>query len=111
MPEYIYQHPKNGKTISVIQSMKEKHEYTDDKGVKWNRVFSVPNSAVDTSVGSSSKEDFLRMTQKKMTVGDMWDVSAQLSEKRTKRYGKDPVKEDTVKKYKKKCHGKRHPLE
>jgi len=39
MPLYTYEHPENGKTLDLIQSMNEDHVFIDDKGVKWNRVF------------------------------------------------------------------------
>lgn len=110
MPNYDYSNPKTGEIITVFQRMKDTHEYTDASGIKWNRVFYVTNAAVDTSEGTGSKEDFMRMTQKKMTVGDMWDVSAKLSEKRTKSRGRDPVKQQAVAAYKKKCGGKLHPI-
>jgi len=101
---YTYKNPITNVEIEIVQSMNDTHEYIDADGLKWNRVFYAANAAIDTSAGTGSKEDFMRMTQKKMTVGDMWDVSAQLSEKRTKSRGRDPVKQQTVDAYKK------HPL-
>jgi hypothetical protein len=42
MPEYLYQHPKTEKIVSIIQSVHDKHEYIDDKNIKWNRIFTAP---------------------------------------------------------------------
>jgi hypothetical protein len=110
MPLYTFEHPKTKKTIDLVQSMNAPHEYTDEKGVKWNRVFSKPNASVDTSIDPFSAKDFINKTNKKgMTVGDMWDISAGLSDKREKKAGKDAVKEKAIKDYAKKCHGKLHP--
>jgi predicted nucleic acid-binding Zn ribbon protein len=50
MPFYVYQNPNTGEVIEVMQSMKEKHEYTDSEGVKWNRVFLNPNASIDTKI-------------------------------------------------------------
>ena len=43
-----------------------------------------------------------------MTVGDMWDLSKDMSEKRAKKAGKDPVKEKYFKDYEKKRKGVKH---
>jgi predicted nucleic acid-binding Zn ribbon protein len=34
MPEYLYQHPSSGETISIIQSIHDDHEYIDKKKIK-----------------------------------------------------------------------------
>ena len=39
MPLYTFQHPKTKEVIEVNQSMTDKHVYTDEKGVEWNRVW------------------------------------------------------------------------
>lgn len=112
MPSYTYQHPKTKKKIDIIQSMDAVHEYIDDKGVRWLRVFSSPFAQTDTQIDPFSYQDFVKKTNnKKRTVGDLWDISAELSEKRTKKVGKDPIKEKTIKDYRKKCNGKKHPHE
>ena len=47
---------------------------------------------------------------KKGTLGDLWDASREASEKRIKKYGKDPVKEKHFKKFKKE-KGIKHGLD
>jgi hypothetical protein len=110
MPIYEYINPDTGKTIEVIQSMKDKHIFIDNQGVEWKRVFHVPCASVDsTNINPDSKEDFMRATAKQgMNVGDMMDLSKELHSKREKTHGKDPVKEKAVTKYEKKT-GKPHP--
>ena len=111
MPEYLYQHPNNSKTICLVQGVNDKHEYTDSKGVKWNRVFTSPqiNTQDKLSINSSA-QDFARVTSsQKGNVGDLFDRSKELSEKREKIYGKDPIKNKYFKDWSKKRSGKKHP--
>ncbi len=111
MPVYLFQNPETGETVEVIQGMKEKHTFVDDQGVEWKRVFTSPNTAVsDNLIGADTTEaEFVRKTsEKNYTLGDMWDLSARLSEKRAKANGQDPIKEKEKKKYEKHT-GKRHP--
>ena len=109
MPIYEYKHPETGKVIEVIQGMTDKHVFIDDQGVKWNRVFAVPNAAVDSDLDPFSEKDFIKHTAKKgMTHGDMTELSKNLSNKREKLRGLDPIKQKTVTNYEKKT-GKPHP--
>ena len=111
MPVYIYQHPQTKEIIEIVQSLNEDHVYIDLNGVSWNRVFTVPQISTDVQNKSdSSSSDFLSTTKnKKYNIGDMWDKSMELSEKRKKIYGKDPVKEKYFKDWSKKRKGKVHP--
>ena len=89
--------------------MNQPHVYVDDEGVEWNRVWLKPNASKDTSVDAFSEQDFVEKTAKEgMTLGDMWDLSKDLSKKRKKILGKDPVKDKAVKKYEKDCK-REHP--
>lgn len=112
MPLYTYEHPKTKQRKDIFQPMTAVHEYIED-GVKWNRVFDAPNANVNSlsSIDPFSKKDFLDKTRdmKGGTLGDLWDVSAELSAKRAKKAGKDPIKEKAIKDYERKCHGKKHP--
>jgi len=109
MPVYIYQNPKNKKTIEIIQSINDKHEYIDQNGLKWNRIFTVPQVQTDQLQPSASEREFVEYTKnKKGTVGDLWDKSRELSEKRQKIYGKDPVKETYIKSWSKKRRNKKY---
>ena len=109
MPIYEFKNPETGDIIEVIQSMKDKHVFIDDQGVEWRRVWNTPNAAIDTAIDPHSSKDFLKATAKKgMTAGDMMDLSGELSRRREKSSGLDPVKNKTVTAYEKKT-GKAHP--
>lgn len=108
MPNYLFK-SQEGEIKEIFQHMNDNHVYEED-GVAWERIFTVPNAAVDIALGDGSdKDSFMRQTNKKMTVGDMWDISQEMSDKRVKSEGVDVIKEKTVKKYEKKTHGKEHP--
>ena len=109
MPLYIFKHPETGEEIEVVQSMKDEHIYIDESGAKWDRVFFATNASIDTQGDCFSKEDFARRTAKQgMTVGDMWDLSKEMSNKREKIAGDDPVKKKYFKNYEKKRKGDKH---
>lgn len=109
MPIYIYQNPKNKKIIEIIQSINDKHEYVDQDGIKWNRVFTVPQVQTDQLKSTASPHEFVEYTKnKKGTIGDLWDKSKELSNKREKIYGTDPVKEDYIKAWSKKRRNKKY---
>ncbi len=92
-----------------MQSMKDNHVYIDEKGVEWNRVFLPLNNSIDTKIDCFSKQDLANKTAKKgMTLGDMWDLSKEMSNKREKSTGKDPVKEKYFKKYSENRNGMKH---
>ncbi len=112
MPVYIFQHPSTGEIVEVVQKMNDPHSYVDDKGVEWDRVFQSPNMSIDGHGmdADTTSEEFVRKTKdKNYNLGEMWNLSAELSEKRERIGGKDHVKEKTAKAYSKKCKGKRHP--
>ena len=110
MPQYIFSNPANGEMIGVFQGMNEKHEYVDSQGVKWDRVFTSPNAAVDGNINPFSPADFVNKTRDKHdSVGDLWDRSREASDKRAEKIGIDPVKEKYYKEWGKKRKGRRHP--
>lgn len=110
MPIYLYEHPRTKEIKEIVQSVHDKHEYIES-GIKWNRVFTIPQVGIDSKLDSySTEKDFVEKTKnKKDSVGDLWDRSRELSEKRKKIYGKDPVKEKYFKDWSKKRKGKKHP--
>ena len=100
MPQYTYAHPETGEEIDVIQSMNEEHKYIDKDGVEWERVFLIPNAQIDSQIDPCDEKAFVEKTgNQKGTVGDLWEQSKELSEKRKDRFGgKDPVKANYLKK-------------
>jgi hypothetical protein len=116
MALYIFQHPKTKEVQEVIQTMSETHIYEKD-GVQWVRIFAVPALATgDTptmnDINPFDNQAFIKKTGKMhVTQGDLWDASAELSEKRAKKHGGiDPIKAKAVSDYAKKTGGKKHPL-
>lgn len=108
MPVLDFQNPETGKIISVLVPItapdKERHEQIGDDGKVYKRVYSAPNAAIDSRVTDASKEEFRKLTSKKgVTVGDMWEISDQMSRHRAdKNGGVDEVKEKFYKDYEKK---------
>lgn len=108
MPIYLFENPKTKEVIEVVQRMNEEHIYIV-KGVKWNRVFTKPSASIDTQIDPNSSRDFIEKTKNKnYSIGALWDKSAELSEKRAKVDGIDPIKEKEIKKYEDKTK-KKHP--
>ncbi len=102
--------PKTQEIVEVIQTMKEDHVYFGPDGSQWDRVFVNPAALTDTTIDPMSERNFKEKTgKKKMTLGDMWDKSKELSDMRISKLGHDPVKEKTAAEYKKKTK-KDHPL-
>lgn len=108
MPFYIFKHPKKERYKEIFQNMEDEHQYTED-GVQWERVFSVPNAAINSRLDGSEANFRSYFDNKKGTIGDAWDASQEASEKRKKEMGHDPVKEQYYKDYSKKRNGLKHP--
>lgn len=110
MPIYIYKHPKEDNYTEVLQTMAEDHVYFDSDGLEWKRVFTVPYASIDSQIDPSNKRQFLQATEsKKGSVGDMMDLSRELSERRTDSNGGiDPIKEKYFSDYSKKRNGAKH---
>jgi len=115
MPNYLYQHPETEETIELFQHMDEPHNYVDESGQLWNRIFTIPNAASNTAkIDIYSAKDFSRRTaDKKMTFGEAWDESARLSAAREEKEGvnRDPVKLAHFDNYSKTRKGLKHHLD
>lgn len=105
---YRFSNPSNEKEyIDVFFNMNDIKEYIKN-GKKWNREYFIPNTSIDTICDPFSPKDFVKSTNKKGTLGSIWEKSAELSEKRKDSNGGiDPVKEKTYSDYKKRV-GKPH---
>ena len=111
MPIYEYIHPETGETIEVAQGMTDKHIFVDDQGVEWRRKFNAPNATIDNEFSADMTEkQFARVTEgKNYTLGQMWDKSAELSQKRAQKSGgEDPVLDKAYKSYSKDRRGMKH---
>lgn len=92
--EYVYENPKTGERKTVVQGMNEEHVYEED-GIRWNRVFEPPQFSIGDRLDPWSAQSFQEYTGKrKGKLGDLWELSGELSEKRAAQNGGvDPVKE------------------
>lgn len=98
MPIYVFKNPKTDSIREVLLSITEDHSYVDENGLKWERVFTIPYTSIDTSVDPFSEKDFVKKTaNKNYNIGDMWDISKELGEKRKKQDGKDSIAEKHTK--------------
>lgn len=113
MPQYLFENIETGEIHDVFYHMNDVKDYrgADGKATTgtWRRVWTKPQAAIDTTVDPYKASDFVKVTNKNGTLGDMWDRSAELSAKRAAKEGKDPVKERFYTNYAKKRKGHKHP--
>lgn len=111
MPEYLYQNESTGEVKGVFQTMSEPHVYSEN-GVEWKRVFTVPQAQVDglSTVDPNSYQQFNQWLNKGKggTIGDLWDASKELSEKRAEKEGRDKIKEQSLQNYSNQRGGLKH---
>ena len=108
MPIYIYKNPETNEVKEVFQTMVEPHVYREE--IEWTRIFLSPQASIDTQMDEFSSTDFVEKTRnKKGSLGDLWDKSKELSDKREKRAGVDELKQQNYKDYSKTRRGRKHP--
>lgn len=115
MPLYLFQ-GEDGQVREILQSMNDKHVYRGEKGEKkqkWRRIFTVPQASISLDIDPHDNNAFVRRTaDMKGSVGDLHDLSAELSAKRAaKNGGVDPVKMEAFDRYKKENNGQAHYLD
>jgi hypothetical protein len=114
MPIHEFYNESNGRKIEIyvpVNAPSEDHQFQIVEGQTYKRVYSAPLASVDSTMKDATKEDFRRLTTNKkgLTVGQMWEMSAEMSEHRAhKNGGVDNVKESFYKNYEKEV-GKLHP--
>mgnify|MGYP003117728482 FL=1 len=110
MPFYIFENPETKERREVRQRMSDTHQYTDENGLKWNRVFLAGNMSVDSRPNVECTKSLANSTSnKKETVGDIQDRAKEASEKRKEKNGYDPIQSNWFNSYAEKRGGKRHP--
>lgn len=108
MPLYLFKNPKTNKIVSVFQAMNDDHSYSEN-GIKYERIFTVPNASIDSQIDPNSSQRFVEKTGKmKGTLGEIWDYSKEMSEKRSKVTGVDPIREKSEAAYSKKRRGMKY---
>ena len=110
-PIYIYQHPETEEVVELFQGMNDQHEHFSEDGTKWNRIYSVPSVTRGSQTDPFSQDQFVEKTKGNVTVGDMWDHAAEMSEKRKDMEGYDPIKKKAREEYQEKYKGKAIPKE
>jgi len=110
MPAYDFQNPITGEVKEVILRMTEEHVYIDGDGLEWTRIFSVPQARVDGKINCWSQNHFVEKTKNaKGNVGDIWDRSRELSEKRASEAGGiDPLRKKSEENYSATRKGRRY---
>lgn len=113
MPMYLFQHPSTEEVKEIFFGMNDDKKYTDDKGVEWKRIYSLPQLNTEGSIDPWSNNDFVNKTANmKGTVGDMLDKSSELSSMRAEKNGGiDPLKKQYFKNYSKERKGAKHHLD
>tara|TARA_Y100000310_G_C20300701_1_gene631618 strand:+ start:82 stop:441 length:360 start_codon:yes stop_codon:yes gene_type:complete len=108
MPIYVFEHPTTGETREEVQRMNEPHVYIDGDKIEWKRVYTSSQLSTDIKINPWSSKAFADATRdKNMSVGDLWDMSADLSERRESKVGgEDPILKKYNAKEKKKRKGK-----
>jgi hypothetical protein len=81
----------------------------DENGKQWKRIASALNANTDSKIDPFSEKDFLKKTNKRGKMKDLWNRSKELSEKRKdKNGGVDPIAEKFYSDYESKFKHK-HP--
>ena len=112
MPLYTYEHPETKEVVDIIQGMNDEHIYVDKQGIKWKRVWSIPQASIDSSSDPFDSQAFKNKTaNQKGSYGDLIDQSKELSQKRKDKLGYDPVQKKYFKEYSEKRRGIKHPLD
>lgn len=99
MPTYSFTHEESGDTVEIYvpltASDEARRQQVGPDGRVYKRVWAAPLAGRDMRRGDGTKGDFMRTTDgKNLKVGDMWEISKEMSQDRQQRHGGlDPVKE------------------
>lgn len=119
MPLYLFE-SKEGEFREVYFHMNDVKEYSGEDGTEvglWERRYYIPQIGIDTKVDAIDSKQFVEVSgKKKGNLGNLFDASREASLKREKIYGKDPLKEQSIKNWQEKRKGKsgkilKHPSE
>lgn len=113
MPVHDFINETTGEITTVYVPIGEppsSHQAQVVDGRTLKRLYEAPRMAISTAAGDMTAEDFRRVTEgKKMTVGEMYDASKEMSEARAARNGGvDPVKQAAYDKFQR-DNGYDHP--
>lgn len=115
MPQYRFIDDRDGSIHEIIMGMNDDHSYITPDGYKLRRLWDVaPNANIDSTsnLNPFDSKAYVDLTAKKQgTIGDLENLSRELSEKRTDKAGQDEVKQKMFKDYSKKRGGAKCALE
>lgn len=111
MPFYSFSHPETGECIDLFFHMNDEKKYIDEQGTEWVREYSSPELNSSGKTDPWNSKQFIEKTGKKTgKLGDMMDMSSDLSKERASQNGGvDPLKENYYKRYSKERLGAIHP--
>lgn len=114
MPTYPFINTKTGEIRDEVYRMSDVKDYRGPKGDAapgvWKRVWTRPQMGIDTvNIDPHSAADFVKATNKRGVMGDLWERSAELSAARAAKEGGDPVKQSFYDGYARKRRGGKHP--
>jgi hypothetical protein len=97
MPQYSFLDESTGLYEDIFFKFAEAPKigsYIIHEGRKLRRQATIPYASSDTvNIDPFSQKDFVRATSKAGTLGQLWDESKAMSEKRAQIAGSDPVKD------------------
>lgn len=115
MPNYLFTSQTTGETREFFYHMRDVPKVSaiiDIDGEKWRREMTMPQAApngIKPLDPHSAKQFVAKTGAMKGTIGDMLDLSKEMSEKRAEKHGeKDPIKEKFYDDYAAKRRGIRH---
>jgi len=117
MPNYTFKNLDTGEEKDFFYSMKEvpsSDTVIIADGVRWKRIFVAPqlNTTGMKPIDPFSQKAFREKTgSMKGNLGNLWDVSKELSEKRAEKLGEDPLKKKYFDDYRKRKRGINHTAE
>ncbi len=111
MPFYTFLNPKTKEVLDLFFHMNDEKEYIDEDGIKWDRQWHTPElNATGSSDAWDSKKFVEKTGRSRGKLGDMLDMSSDLSKERASgNGGVDPLKENYYKRYTKERNGAIHP--
>jgi hypothetical protein len=107
MPFYLFKNPSNGEIKEIFFKMNDIKTYQENN-IEWNRVYTVPQASIDANIDPYSSRAFIEKTRKAGTVGELIDMSKDMSDKRGG-VKNDPIKKSHIKDWKKTRNLKNKP--
>lgn len=82
MPLYTFEHPKTKELKDIFFKMTDEKFYIDEKGIEWKRIYYPITFAFDTKIDPYNPSAFVKKTERGGTIGDLMDLSKEMSERR-----------------------------